>query len=160
MNIAVLYHSVSGNTKKLAGLIEASLAEAEHTVKKIELHTSVPVKNGSIRQPLNFEVTNLPDLSEFDAICIGGPVWAFGPSTVTYKTILQMPALNGKKVLPFCTMGFPLKGMGGNAAIKHMSKVLADRGAKVLPGIIVPRMFHNFNQLIEEAARDCKKLFT
>jgi hypothetical protein len=63
-----------------------------------------------------------------------------------------MPALNGKKALPFVTMGFPLKGMGGKAAIKHMSKLLADKGAQVLPGIIVSRMFHNFELQLKQAA--------
>jgi len=154
MKIAIIYHSLSGQTAKLAKLMENSLAKAGHAISAIELKTDVPVKGGTIRQPLNFKVTNLPDVSEFDALCIGGPVWAFGPSTVTYKAITQLGELNKKKVLPFVTMGFPLKGMGGKGAIHHMSKALADKGAEVLPGIIVPRMFHNFAQLAEKAAED------
>jgi hypothetical protein len=152
MNIAIIYHSSTGHTRSLAGMIEAGLAEKGHTIKKIELRTSVPVNGGTIRQPLNFEVTNLPDLAEFDSICLGGPVWAFGPCTVTYKAILQMPALNCKKVLPFVCMGFPCKGMGGKGAIRHMTAALTEKGAKVLPGIIVPQMFHNFEKQVKQAA--------
>jgi hypothetical protein len=120
----------------------------------IELATDVPVKGGSIRQELKFKVTNLPDLSEYDALCVGGPCWAFGPSIVTYKAIQQMGSLNGKKVLPFTTMGFPLEGMGGKGAIKHMSLALQTKGAKVLPGIIIPKMFRNFELLMEKGASE------
>ncbi len=160
MNVAIIFHSLSGQTKKLAGRMAARLIVAGHSVKEIELRTNKPIKSGTIRQPLDFEVTNLPDLAEFDAICVGGPVWAFGPSTVAYKAILQMPALKGKKALSFVTMGFPLKGMGGTAAIRHMNKALTDKGAGVLPGIIVPKMFHNFDLLLEKAAADCVRSFS
>ncbi len=152
MKIGIIYHSLSGQTKKLANLMQTELTRNGHEISLVELQTDVPQKGGSIRQQLNFQVTNLPDLSQFDALCVGGPVWAFGPSTVTFKAIQQMTDLKGKKVLPFCTMGFPLKGMGGNGCIKHMSTALKQKGADVLPGIIVPKMFHNFNLLLTQAA--------
>ena len=159
MKIGIIYHSMSGQTKKLAQLMQTGLTNQGHEISLIELQTDVPQKGGSIRQQPNFTVTNLPDVTAFDALCIGGPVWAFGPSTVTYKAILQMPALNGKKVLPFCTMGFPLKGMGGNGCIKHCSVALKEKGATVLPGIIVPKMFHNFNALLAQAVLISQELF-
>jgi flavodoxin len=160
MNIAIIYYSQTGTTKTLASMMEAGLVEKGHKVKRIELRTNAPVKGGTIRQPITFEVTNLPDLTEFDAICIGGPVWAFGPNTVTYKAILQMPDLNGKKVLPFVTMGFPFKGMGGRGAIQHMSAALAEKGAKVLHGIIVPKMFRNHEFQLKTAVIKCLALLS
>jgi hypothetical protein len=158
MNIAIIYHTLSGQTRKLAGLMEAGLAEKRHSVKKTELRTSVPVTGGTTRQPMNFEVINLPDLAEVDVVCIGGPVWAFGPSTVAYKAILQMPSLKGKLVLPFVTMGFPCKCMGGKNAIRTMSRELTEKGAQVLPGIIVPKMFHDVDLLSKQAALRCVEL--
>lgn len=159
MKIAIIYHSLSGQTKKLAELLKAKLTQEQHIVSITELATDKPVKGGTIREKINFTVTNLPDLSEFDAICIGGPVWAFGPSTVVYKAILQLPDLKGKMAMPFTTMGFPLTDMGGKGAIKHMSKALSDKGAKVLPGIIIPKMFRKFDILMEIATNNCLEYF-
>ena len=155
MKIAIIFHSMTGNTMRLAILIENKLTKAGHEVALTQLQTNKPVKAGSIRQPMEFDITNLPDVSGFDAVIMGGPVWAFGPSTVIYKAITKMKSLNGKKLLPFVTMGFPLKGMGGKAAINHMSNAAKANGAIVLPGIIIPKMFHDFDALIEQGAEDC-----
>jgi len=159
MKIGIIYHSLSGQTRKLARLMQAKLKQDGHDTILVELTASPEQKSGTIRQPLKFEVTNLPGISGFDALCVGGPVWAFGPSTVTYKAILQMPELTGIKVLPFVTMGFPLTWMGGNGAIRHMSAALIQKGATVLPGIIVPKMFRKLDLLLEQAAESCRQQF-
>ncbi|MFO7659957.1 MAG: hypothetical protein R6V77_03505 [Candidatus Cloacimonadaceae bacterium] len=159
MNIAIIYHSHSGSTEKLAKLVEVRLTEVGHAISLIKLQTDVPVIGGTIRQPMNFKVTNLPELSTFDAYCIGGPVWAFGPNPVTYKAILQMDDLQKKNALPFVTMGFPLVGMGGKSALKHMSKAIAEKNGNPLPGIIVPKMFHNFDLEMEKAVSNCMGYF-
>ena len=159
MNLAIIYFSQSGWTEKLAKLLEARLTREGHTASMIKLQTDVTVKGGTIRQPMNFNVTNLPDLSIYDAYCIGGPVWAFGPNVVTYKAILQMDDLKKKNVLPFVTMGFPLTGMGGKGAIRHMSDAIRQRNGNPLPGIIVPKMFHNFDIEMEKAVNTCLGYF-
>jgi flavodoxin len=153
MKIGIIYHSQSGTTRKLAQHLQTALTQQGHEITMTELKTDVEQKGGTIRQPMNFTVTNLPDVSAYDALCIGGPVWAFGPSTVTFKAIQQLADLKGKKVLPFCTMGFPLKGMGGKGCIRHFSALLKEKGAEVLPGVIVSKMFHNLEQEIGKAVR-------
>jgi hypothetical protein len=65
-----------------------------------------------------------------------------------------LPHISGKKILPFVTMGFPLPGMGGSQAIALMSKVAIGAGATVLPGTVVPKLFHNFKQMMERAASE------
>lgn len=159
MNIAIIYHSQTGQTAKVAKHLETKLTRDGHEVTVFDLKTDVPVKGGSIKQPMNFEIVNLPDITEFDALCVGGPVWAFGPSTVIYKALQLMPNFNGKKVLPFTTMGFPFEGMGGKNAVNHISKVLSGKAAKVLPGIIIPKMFHNFDELMKKAVDNCLAYF-
>lgn len=159
MKIGIIYHTQSGTTRKLAQHLQSALIKQGHEITMTELKTDVEQKGGSIRQELKFNVTNLPDVTGFDALCIGGPVWAFGPSTVAYKAIQQLPALNGKKVLPFCTMGFPLKGLGGNGCLRHFSSLLKEKGAEVLPGVITCKMFHNLDQEIEKAVRQSLEQF-
>jgi flavodoxin len=152
MKIAVIYHSQTGNTEKLAKYLETSLTGAGHSVTPVKLQTDVEVKSGTRKFMPPFNITNLPNLSEFDAVCVGGPVWAFGPSPVIFKAASQLENLKGKKVLPFVTMGFPCPAMGGKGAIKHLSQALKDKGAEVLPGIIIPRMWHKYERDMQKAA--------
>lgn len=42
--------------------------------------------------------------------------------------------------------------MGGRQAIAGMSRALREAGATVLPGSIIPKMFHNPARLMETAA--------
>lgn len=70
-----------------------------------------------------------------------------------------MGDLQKKKVLPFVTMGFPFAGMGGKAAIKHMSKAIAEKNGNALPGIIIPKMFRKFDLLMEKAVNDSMAYF-
>jgi flavodoxin len=153
MRIAVLFHSKTGTTRKFADIIAARLREKMHTVDVIEAVTDVPVKTGPSRQETNFRVTNLPDCAAYDAILVGGPVWGFAASPVV-AVCLQGLKLQGKKFIPFVTMGFPLPGMGGKQAMAFMSRVAAAAGAQVLPGKIVPKMFHRPAELMEKAAAE------
>ncbi len=155
MKIAIIYHSLTGNTQRMAKLIESKLVKAGHEVIATQLQTDIPLKTGTIRQPMTFNITNLPDVSSFDAVIAGGPVWGFGPSPVIYKALTNMKGLKGKKLLPFITMGFPFAGFGGKASITHMSNAAKSNGAIVLNGIIIPKMFHNFEQLMENGAENC-----
>jgi hypothetical protein len=155
MKITIIFHSLTGSTLRMAKLIESKLVKSGHFVTLTQLQTNVPVKTGSIHQPMSFEITNLPDIADFDAIIAGGPVWGFCPSPVIYKAITGLKNLKGKKLLPFVTMGLPLRCLGGRNSIKHMSKAAAENGATVLQGVIVPKGLHNFELLMEQGAEDC-----
>jgi flavorubredoxin len=152
MRICIIVHSAYGTTLRFANVISEKLQKDGHSVDLIALQTDVPVKTGTIRQPMNFQITNLPDISTYDTILAGGPVWAFSISTVIYKCLTTFSDMKGKKFLPFVTMGFPLPGMGGSGAMKIMSKVAKDLGADVLPGAVACKMFHNIDQMMEKEA--------
>jgi len=149
MKIAILVHSQTGKTLKFAESLKAKLSANSHEVQLTRLETTMPIKGGSIRQAMDIKFSNLPSVLEADVVLFGGPVWAFGPSPVIVEAIKQLGALKGKKALSFVTMGFPLKGMGGRAALKWMDRTAATQGAKVLPGSICCQMFHNLDAQIE-----------
>lgn len=152
MKIGIIIHSKTGNTLGFGHLIGAKLRENGHQVELIDLQTDTSVNFGSVRSAPPFNVTNLPDGSEFDALLVGGPVWAFSASPVTYTAVKELKNIKDKKVLPFVTMGFPLPGMGGKQAIELLDKELTAAGAIVLPGVIIPKMFHDFKRLMEKEA--------
>ncbi len=152
MRICIIVHSAVGTTLKFANIISQKLQKEGHSVDVVQLKTDIPVVAGSIRQPMNFKIINLPDVSTYDIILAGGPVWAFSISTVIYKCITTFSDMKGKKFLPFVTMGFFLPGMGGTNALKLMSQVARDLGADVLPGAVVCKMFHNIDQMMDKEA--------
>jgi flavodoxin len=159
MNIAVIVHSKTGTTLKLGNTFAESLRKKGHFVEVIELKTDPPVNSGSTRSHPKFSITNIPDPKKYDALLIGGPVWAFSASPVIYEAVKGLNDISGKKVLPFACMGFPHESMGGKQAIDLLSKILTEKGANVLTGKIVPGLFHNREKTMEKAVSEVASLF-
>lgn len=148
MHIGIIYYSITGTTEEFARRIANKLMEANHHVSLVKLTTNVEVTGPGQR----FEIKNPPDCSKFDFILLGGPVWAFSACSVILEFIKKSPGIRGKKMLPFVTMGFPFKFLGGNNAINQMKKTAEKMGAMVLPGIIVPKLFRDYYKLMDESA--------
>lgn len=152
MKIGILVHSKTGNTKRFAELISIKLTAKGHVVELTELVADGKVDNVTARQPLNFNITNLPNINDYDTVMVGGPVWAFSPSPVAYKAVQQLKNLTGKSFMAFMTMGFPLTGMGGKGSLRMLNREASKIGAKIITGVVIPHMFHNFNTEMEKAA--------
>jgi flavodoxin len=152
LKILIVYHSETGNTKAFAEGISGKLTAIGNAVNSVQLKTKSSVKKAPVRQDQDIDFVNLPDPHDYDVILFGGPVWAFGPSPVIVEAIRKMDKLSGKICLPFVTMAFFLETMGGNAALRYMSRILADKGAKVLPGAICKHMLHKLDNEIEKNA--------
>ncbi len=67
------------------------------------------------------------DLSKYDTIFIGYPIW-FGTHALPMTSLLKEMNFDGKKIVPFCTFGSG--GLG--ASIKDLKTELP--GAQILPG--------------------------
>lgn len=157
----MIIHSMSGITLKFGNLISEKLQKDGHSVDIVQLKTDVPIAGGTITHHKDFKITNQPDISSYDTILVGCPVWAFTASIVAYQCVTSFPNLKGKKFLPFITMGFFLPGMGGKQAVELMTKTAKDLGADVLPGSIACKMLHNIDQMMEkEANKISEKLKT
>lgn len=159
MHIGIIVHSQSGTTLGFGERVAAKLRESGHIVDLVVLKTDVPVKMGPPRSAPAFKIVNLPDGHQFDALLVGGPVWAFSASPVIVAGIKALQGIAGKKVMPFVTMGLPFPGMGGRQAIALMSGALAASGATVMPGTIITKLFHNPGKLMDEAAARIPSLF-
>lgn len=154
MKIAIIVHSMSGNTRKFADNIATRLTADGHIVTLTQLETDVPIKGGTRHHHNPFQITNLPSLSEAELVLLGCPVWAFGVSVVMAEAMKKLGNLKGKSVLNFVTMGFPLKAMGGKAALNYLDTKAGTQGAKVLAGSICCQMFHNLDaEIAKETQR-------
>ncbi|MDD4667683.1 MAG: flavodoxin [Candidatus Cloacimonetes bacterium] len=154
MKIGILYHSETGNTERFAQSLADAMIKAGHTVNSTKLQTVNPVKKASVRDSQTINFSNLPDLSSFDLILFGGPVWAFGPSPAIIAAIKQCSGLQGKSAMPFATMGFPIRFLGGTSALHQMSKELAAKGARVLPGKVCRQMMNKLESDIGVAVHN------
>lgn len=132
MQSIIIYYSYSGNTKKVANIL-MELLKTKGEVQQTELVGLDESKSffGQCRraflrkkaalQPVNF------DLSEFDLICFGTPVWAFGPAPAMNTYLDKCFGLEGKSVILFSTYG---SGAGRERCLDYMQDILAKKGAK------------------------------
>jgi flavodoxin len=152
MKVAIIVHSKTGTTRKFGDRIAERLKRDVHSTDLVQIETDVPIKSGSVRSCEKFKITNLPDIKGYDALLFGGPVWGFSASPVIIECMNALGDLDGKKVLPFVTAGFPFKFMGAKQAIAYMSRSAVGKKATVLPGVAVSKLFHDFEKDFDKAA--------
>lgn len=131
--VLVLYYSQTANTRTVAEAIQSRLgADIE------EIVVTKPY-DGDFQQTIERcqqeradgilpEIQPLgKDLSQYDIIFLGYPVW-FGTYAPPVAALLDQVDLSGKKVVPFCTFGSG--GLSSSAA----DLARKQPGAEVLPG--------------------------
>ncbi len=110
MKLLILYYSYSGNTRSIAEEIQkkagGTLAEIK-TVMPYAGDYNVVVDQGQREVERGYEPEICPldvDLSDFDTIILGTPVWwyTFAPAV---KTLLSHSDWKGKRIYPFATNG-------------------------------------------------------
>lgn len=132
MKSIVIYYSYSGNTQKVAQILTELLAE-KGEVEQIELRSLDEAKTffgqakraffrkRAVIQPVSF------DLSDYDLICFGTPVWAFAPAPAMNTYLDKCFGLEDKSIILFTTCG---SGTGKERCLDCMQKILSKKGAK------------------------------
>ena len=126
MNILVAYFSASGITKEVAeNIAEVSGAKLFEIVPKVpytkadldwtndKSRSTVECKDKNCRP----EIENKIDISPFDAIIVGFPVWWYNAPNIIFS-FLESYDFSGKIIVPFCTSG----GSGLDPAPRYMQK--------------------------------------
>lgn len=130
--VAVVYFSCTDNTERIAKLI-ADKASAD--LYKIEAKTPYTdddlnwrdlnsranrEQNDSQARP---EIANTPDISKYDTIYLGYPIW-WNTLPKIINTFIETKALDGKKIAAFCT--------SGSSTIETSISALKDYGLNVV----------------------------
>jgi len=129
MKTCIIYHSESGNTRHvaqhLASACDGKLIDITDTsrynritrflfrCKMAQAEEKVPIEPSSI------------DVSGFDQLVFGSPVWAFKPTPAIHAAIDSLKGCEGKKATAFCTHG----GRPGQTA-EVFQKWIEARGMK------------------------------
>jgi flavodoxin len=132
MKSAIIYYSYSGNTKQVACVLQELLG-ARGAVDMVELvaqdesssFLSQCKRAFSHARAVLGEV-NI-DVSAYDVVCFGTPIWAFGPAPAMNAYLDKCIGIGGKDVVLFSTYG---SGAGKNRSIKYMQDILIKKGAK------------------------------
>lgn len=107
--VLVIYYSWTGHTQDIAQqIVEATHAD-EYRIQTQEEFKSSPAFYARIKKELADGVYpplagQLPDVSGYDTVFVGGPVWWYTMATPLYSFLGQMD-FQGKRVIPFSTQG-------------------------------------------------------
>ena len=122
-NVAIIYFSATGNTKKVAGYIKDAtdgdlieiVPKDEYTREDLNYNNSnsrsTKEQNDESARP---EIKNTINTDNYDVIFLGYPIW-WGDAPKIILTFLDSHALDGKTVIPFCTSG----GSGISSSVSY-----------------------------------------
>ena len=125
-NVLIAYYSYSGNTKTIAekiGHITGGQLFEIKTIKEYPRNYTdiVNLAKQEKEQDIKPELANKIDISGYDTIFLGTPVWWYTFATPV-KTFLSENDFSGKTIIPFCTHG----GGGAYSTYSDMEKLCPD----------------------------------
>lgn len=105
----IIYYSLSGHTKDIAAKIQKMTGGDMYEIQTADKINTTPWFYLTLRKQLKEHTYpalsgELPDLSRYDTIFVGSPVWWYTVST-PMLSFLQQADFKGKKVVPFSTQG-------------------------------------------------------
>ncbi|MCK5736763.1 MAG: hypothetical protein KAH21_09805 [Spirochaetaceae bacterium] len=133
MNIAMLIHSMTGNTKIAAERAVVVLRTSGHTVEILALESEGSYKKGDPSPP----ITSRPELEAYDALVFSSHVEAFSLSAAMKVYLADLPDLKGCKTALLLTQFFPFKWMGGLRALGQGKKAVEAKGGMVVKELVV-----------------------
>ena len=129
MKAAIIVFSPSGNTLKVAKMLEKSLAIKNITVQIVDISRSE-----SLSQPHRLQQFLQEHVEAHDVLCIGSPVYAHHLQYHVKDVIAALPdAKNGwgKFAVPFVSYG----GITSGIALEEAGKLLKKSGRLVVAGM-------------------------
>jgi flavodoxin len=109
MKTCIIYHSETGNTRHvaqhLAMACDGKLVEVNDTAEYLRLtRFLVRCKRARGEEKTTVEPASV-DVSGFDLVIFGSPVWAFKPTPAIHAAIDAVKGCEGKTAAAFCTHG-------------------------------------------------------
>lgn len=142
MRVAIIYHSLSGNTRRVAELLAGRLAgTAEADLIEVrdqrQYSTLTAYASGAPRAMRGESAEVDPSSIEvggYDVVVLGSPVWAFAPTPAANGAVAALQGLEGKEAVVFVT-----SGGGPGSAARLLGTALEARGARVRGAVTFER---------------------
>lgn len=132
MKSIVVFYSYSGTTKKAAHILKECLLQ-KGSVELSELKTLDEPRNFFMQcyrahTHVSAKIEDAQfDVHSYDLVCLGTPVWAFGPVPAVNAYLDRCSGIEGKDILLFSTYG---SGTGNERCLNYMQEALTKKGAK------------------------------
>jgi len=141
MKSIIIYYSYSGNTRKVA-LVLAEYLREKTEVEIIDLkpqdesHSFLgQCRRAFLKKRAQIDIVNF-DLSGYDLICLGTPVWAFGPTPAMNTYLDKCSGIGGKEAILFTTYG---SGTGNQRCLNYMQDLLTRKGVRQFSRFSIPQ---------------------
>ena len=154
MKIGIIFYSGTGHTLQVAERLQAKLAEEGHEVSLERVIAEGRPSPTATDVPL--EVA--PDVTPYDALVIGSPVWGGQPASPMAAYLRWVPTLEGKDVVCLATGFFPA-GWGRNQTIARLQEMCEAKGATVRGWGSVGWLSLNRKRQIAEVVGDLSIVF-
>ena len=135
--VLVAYFSTGGNTRRVAKALATAAGADLYEIKPVQPYSHADLNWMDKKSRSTIEMNDpssrpeivgpLPDVSGYDTILLGFPVWWYTCPAII-RTFLEGLDLHGKKLVPFATSG----GSGLGDTAEHLKQYAP--GAEVLPG--------------------------
>jgi FMN-dependent NADH-azoreductase len=140
MRTLIVYYSYSGITEEVIGIFRGVLEKKSEVkiqrLKPKEEITSFLGQCRAARSKKRCEIEEaLFDLSSYDTIIIGSPVWAFAPAPAINTYLDKVTGLNNKKLIVLLTSG---SGLGVKNCFKYINNILSSKGVSSINEINIP----------------------
>lgn len=143
MKIGILFYSKSGNTKQITERIKNQSEEKKHDVDVVEVDLEeqpgfFKASFSAIRQkPLPIQ-NDIFDVSSYDLIFVGCPIWVGKPAPLIKTMIQKTTGFDNTKASVFITCGGGEKP--GSKAIELIKSYLQEKQAMVLDETLIVHM--------------------
>jgi flavodoxin len=137
----IVYYSYTGHAKKVADFFsEALRGRGSVSVERLKPAQEIPsfigqCKAAFARQRAELEPGITLDLSPYDLVVIGCPVWAFAPAPAVNTWLDKINGLSGKRAIVFLTSG---SGAGVGKCFKNIRSVLESKGIARVAEMNIP----------------------
>lgn len=157
MRAVIIYYSFSGNTKMVSGWLKSYLQDKNFQADLIQLEPQdeTPSFFGQSLRAFSKKRAQLKDMnfdmSNYDLICLGTPVWAFAPAPAVNTFLDKVSGLNGKKCIAFTTYG---SGAGNNRCLNYMVGLLSSKGAQDIKYFSIQQFKVKDRESVEDKIKD------
>jgi len=109
MKICIIYHSETGNTRHVAQHLSSAFDSKIVEINDIAPHSRLTRFLVRCKMARGEELTKTEpesvDVSGYDLIVFGSPVWAFKPTPAIHAAIANLKGCKGKPAVAFSTHG-------------------------------------------------------
>lgn len=133
MKIGIIVFSKTNNTFLVGERLKIALEEkgVDAEIQRIIPENEDP----GVKPPIVF--INKPDVSPYDMIIFGSPVWAFSLAVVMKEYLEQISSLDGKTVFSFVTKQLPSKLTGGTKANREIKSAVVSKNGTVKKSFMI-----------------------